>query len=43
MAGDGGIGFEVSAVTGKVMAELVATGQVLERIRTCGLERFARR
>jgi glycine oxidase len=39
--GHGGIGFEASAVTGKVMAELVTTGQVPERIRTCGLERFA--
>jgi len=41
--GHGGIGFEASAVTGKVIAELVTTGQVPERIRTCGLERFARR
>jgi len=41
--GHGGIGFEASAVTGKVFAELVTTGQVPERIRTFGLERFARR
>ena len=41
--GHGGIGFEASAVTGKVMAELVTTGQVPERIRTFGLERSARR
>ena len=39
----GGIGFEASAGTGKVVAELVKTGQVPERIRTFGLERFARR
>ncbi len=39
--GHGGIGFEASAVTGKVIAELVTTGQVPERIRTFGLERFA--
>ena len=41
--GHGGIGFEASAVTGKVITELVTAGQVPERIRTCGLERFARR
>jgi len=40
--GHGGIGLEASAVTGKVIAELVTTGQVPERIRTFGLERFAR-
>ncbi len=39
----GGIGFEVSAVTGKVIAELVTTGQVPDRIRTFGQERFDRR
>lgn len=39
--GHGGIGFEASAVTGKVIAELVTTGHVPERIRTFGLERFA--
>jgi glycine oxidase len=41
--GHGGIGFEASAVTGKVIAELVTTEQVPERIGTFGLERFARR
>jgi glycine oxidase len=39
--GHGGIGFEASAVTGKVIAELVTTRQVPERIRPFGLERFA--
>jgi glycine oxidase len=38
--GHGGIGFEASAVSGKVIAELVTSGQVPERIRTFGLERF---
>lgn len=32
----------IRKVTGKVMAELLPTGQVPERIRTFGLERFAR-
>jgi len=41
--GHGGMGFEASAVTGKVIAELVTTGQVPERIRTFWLERFASR
>jgi glycine oxidase len=41
--GHGSIGLEASAVTGKVIAELVTTGQVPDRIRTFGLERFARR
>jgi glycine oxidase len=41
--GHGAIGFEASAVTGKVIAELVTTGQMPERIRTFGLERSARR
>jgi glycine oxidase len=41
--GHGGLGFEASAVTGRVIAELVTTGQVPERIGTFGLERFARR
>jgi glycine oxidase len=41
--GHGGVGCEASAVTGKVMAELVTTGQVPEHIRSFGLERFARR
>ena len=41
--GHGGTGIEASAVTGKVIAEMVTTGQVLERIHTFGLERFARR
>jgi glycine oxidase len=41
--GHGSIGLEASAVTGKVIAELVTTGQVPDSIRTCGLERFARR
>jgi glycine oxidase len=36
----GAIGFEASAVSGQVVAELVTTGQVSERIRTFGLERF---
>jgi hypothetical protein len=30
-----------SVVTGKVIAELVTTGQMPERIRTFGLKRFA--
>jgi glycine oxidase len=41
--GHGAIGFEASAVTGKVIAELVTTGQMPERIRTFGLGRSARR
>lgn len=41
--GHGGIGFEASAVTGKVMAELVTIGLVPQRIRSFGLERFARK
>ena len=42
-AGHCGIGLEASAVTGKVVAELVTKGQVPEHIHTFGLERFARR
>jgi glycine oxidase len=38
--GHSGMGFELSAITGKTIAELVTTGQTPDLIRAFGLERF---
>ncbi|HLZ57868.1 MAG TPA: glycine oxidase ThiO [Ktedonosporobacter sp.] len=38
--GHGGAGFELSAITGQTIAELVSSGQTPELIRPFGLERF---
>jgi len=39
--GHGGIGFEASPMTGKTIADLVTTGQIPERLRAFGMERFS--
>ncbi len=38
--GHSGMGFELSAITGKTITELITTGQTPELIRTFGIERF---
>jgi glycine/D-amino acid oxidase-like deaminating enzyme len=38
--GHGAGGFELSAITGKVIAELITTGQTPALIQPFGLERF---
>ncbi|GHO46779.1 glycine oxidase ThiO [Ktedonospora formicarum] len=40
-AGHNGVGFELSAITGKLIAELVTTGQTPPLIKPFGVERFA--
>jgi glycine oxidase len=38
--GHSGMGFELSTITGKMIAELITTGRTPELIRTFGIERF---